>query len=258
MRLRRLALATLAVLLLLVVAGPWGARRLLWRWELNPVLRGRLLAESQGCVACHGPSAAAAIPNPGSRWGEVPRLGGGNAFMYLHGADEIGETIRLGAPRAWLDDPEIRTRLETQRLRMPAFGDLSDPEVSDLTAWVKAVERFELPDDAEIAAGRGLAREHGCLSCHGIEGSGGLPNPGSLGGFIPGFAGRNFPDLVADEEEFREWIRTGTSRRLERNPIVRWHWRRQQISMPAYRDALTDQELDRLWVWVGSLRRQGR
>lgn len=256
MRFRRLVLIVAAALLLLAALAPWGLSRLLWHWELNPVLRGRLLAESHGCVTCHGPSAAAAIPNPGSRWGSVPKLGGGNAFMYLHDAGEIAETIRLGAPQAWLDDPEIRERLESQRLRMPAFGDrLSEREVADLTAWVQAVERFELPDEPEVAAGRELAREHGCIACHGIEGSGGLANPGSLGGFVPGFAGRNFDDLVEDEDEFREWIRTGTSRRLEGNPIVRWHWRRQRISMPAYGDALTDEELGHLWVWVGSLAR---
>jgi len=218
------------------------------------VLRGRLTAEAEGCVACHGPSFAAAIPNPGSRWGTVPKLGGGNAFMYVHGPEEIAEMIRLGAPAAWLEKATIRERLETQRLRMPAFSHLSDREVADLVAYVQAAERFHLPDQPEVAAGRELAREHGCVACHGVEGSGGLPNPGSLGGFIPGFAGGNFPDLVADEEEFREWVRTGTSRRLEGNPVVRWFWGRQQISMPAYEDALTEEQLGQLWAWVRAVR----
>jgi mono/diheme cytochrome c family protein len=251
---RRLLLAALAVVLLLAVTIPLGYRRLLWSWELNPVLRGRLLAETEGCVDCHGPSFAAAIPNPGSRWGTVPRFGGGNAFMYVHAPEQIAEMIRQGAPSAWLEKPEIRERLENQRLRMPAFSHLSDREVADLVAYVQAAEGFQLPDDAAVAAGRELAREHGCTSCHGVEGAGGRPNPGSLGGFIPGFAGGNFPDLVQDEEEFREWVRTGTSRRLEANPAVRWFWRRQRLSMPAYGDAVTGEQLGQLWAWVGSLR----
>lgn len=257
MSLRRLLLAGLVALALVLAAFPWGCRRLLWRWELNPVLRGRLLAQSEGCVACHGPSFAEAIPNPGSRWETVPKLGGGNAFMYVHDPGEIAEMIRLGAPRDWLDSAEIRERLENQRLRMPAFSHLSDREVADLVAYVQAADGFQLPDDAAVSAGREIAREQGCTACHGVEGSGGLPNPGSLGGFIPGFAGRNFPDLVEDEEEFREWVRTGTSERLEANPVVRWFWSRQQISMPAYREALTHEELEQLWAWVQAVRSEG-
>lgn len=251
-----LTLTGLVVLALVLAAIPLG-RRLLWRWELNPVLRGRLLAESEGCVACHGPSFAKAIPNPGSRWGTVPKLGGGNAFMYVHSPEDIADMIRLGAPSSWLEKETVRERLESQRLRMPAFSHLSPREVDDLVAYVQAAERFQLPDDAAVSAGRDLAREHGCTACHGLEGSGGLPNPGSLGGFIPGFAGGNFPDLVHDEEEFREWVRTGTSERLEGNPMVRWFWSRQRISMPAYEDSLTEEELGELWVWVQSLRTDG-
>ena len=33
-----------------------------------------------------------------------------------------------------------------------------------------------------------LAKD-GCTACHGIEGSGGTANPGSVGGFVPGFLG---------------------------------------------------------------------
>ena len=87
----------------------------------------------------------------------------------------------------------------------------------------------------------------------GVAGSGGLPNPGSLGGFIPGFAGRNFGDLVENEAEFREWVLDGESSRLAANPLLRYFWRRQQISMPAYRERLAPEEIDSLWKWVLSL-----
>lgn len=252
---RHLAVSAVLLLVLLVVTALPGLRFLLWRWELNPTLRGRLSAASEGCVACHGPSNAPAIPNPGSRWGSVPRFGGGNAFMYVHDAEEIAQFIRLGATEAWLSKDTVRERLDTQRLRMPAFDHLSDREVDDLVAYVQATEGFQLPGDEQVALGRQVSREHGCVSCHGVEGSGGLPNPGSLGGFVPGFSGGNFPDLVSDEEEFREWVRTGTSSRLEDNPLIRWFWDRQRISMPAYtEDDLSDEELEALWAWVRELR----
>jgi len=235
-------------------AAPWLLRSLLWRWELNPVLRGRLLAAELGCRSCHFPHAGVEIPNPGSRWGTVPRFGSGNAFMYASDRKTIEEFIRFGAPRDWLDDDEVRDRLESQHLRMPAYGQLSDRRIADLVAYAGAVEGVGRAGGDEAAAGRELAGRHGCLSCHGVEGSGGLPNPGSLGGFIPGFAGRNFDDLVADEDEFREWVLDGTSSRLAANPLIRTFWRRQQISMPSYREELDDAEVEALWRWVTAVR----
>lgn len=243
---------------------PWFLRSLLWRWEQNPVLRGRHVAVAQGCFSCHFPDGAREIPNPGSRWGTVPRFRSGNAMMYASNRQEIEQFIRFGAPRAWLDDDAARERLASQPVRMPAYGDrLGDRQIADLVAYAAAAEGVELSDnepgnesaDAErVAAGRALARAQGCTSCHGVEGAGGLPNPGSLGGFIPGFRGRNFRDLVRDRAEFDEWVRTGTSRRLAKNPIARFFWRRQALAMPAYRDTLDTEQLDQLWAWITTLR----
>jgi cytochrome c553 len=185
----------------------------------------------------------------------VPRFGAGNAMMYAEGEEEIEEYIRYGAPLAWQADPEVAERLASQRIRMPAYeGRLDDGEIADLTLWTSLVEGVSAPGGAEAEAGRVLARKHGCLACHGEEGAGGLPNPGSLGGFIPGFLGRNFEDLVSDETEFREWVRTGTLERLEKKVWVRHFWQRQAIAMPAYGEALDDEELAQLWTWIQAVR----
>ena len=74
--------AALVVALLLALAALPVTRWALNRRELNPILRGRLLAAEQGCVTCHWPWAQREIPNPGSRWGSVPLLAHGNARMY--------------------------------------------------------------------------------------------------------------------------------------------------------------------------------
>ncbi len=252
--LRRLAALVLAGAAVGAALGP-ARRALLWRWELNPVLRGRLVAERQGCLDCHRGEAGREIPNPGSRWGTVPRFQGGNAMMYATSRAELEEFIRFGAPRAWLDNPAAAARLDAQRVRMPAYGErLGAAEIADLVAWVAAVEGVEPAGGGPAVAGRALAREQGCLACHGIEGSGGLPNPGSLGGFVPGFLGRNFTDLVRDRAEFDEWVRDGTSSRLAGNPLVAWFWRRQALAMPAYGEALDEEQLDALWGWIGALR----
>ncbi len=244
--------------LALILAGlltPWAGRSLLWHFEQNPILRGQLLAEELGCFNCHRPHAGREIPNPGSRWGTVPRFQGGNAFMYAPTADDIAEFIRWGAPRAWLDDPVIQKRLAAQLVRMPAYDDRLDArELADLTAFVAATEGVALQGGDAAAPGRELARQHGCWSCHGVEGAGGQPNPGSLGGFIPGFLGRNFTDLVADEQEFREWVKTGTLTRLGNNPLIRFFWQRQEIQMPAYADELSDAQITELWRWVQAMR----
>ena len=250
----RLAAALAAALLLAVAALPL-TRWLLARRESNPILRGRLLAESAGCVTCHRPWSQREIPNPSSRWGSVPRLAHGNARMYAADRAEIEQFIRHGAPRAWLDDPAVAARLDRQQIRMPAYeGRLSAAAIADLVAFTSAVERVELPGSEIAAQGREAAWKHGCPVCHGVEGSGGLANPGSLGGFVPGFLGGNFADMVRDEAEFRQWVVEGRSRRLERNPLLRFFLRRQRIAMPAYGDQVSDEEIGWLWTWVSELR----
>ncbi len=238
-----------------VAATPSLIRSVLWRWELNPVLRGARLAAAQGCFHCHQPDGGKELPNPGSRWGSVPRFRAGNAMMYATTLAEIEAFIRFGAPDAWIDDEAAQARLNDQLVRMPAYDHrLDDDAIDNLVAFASAVENVALPEGEDVAAGRALARRQGCTSCHGVEGAGGRTNPGSLGGFIPGFRGRNFADLVRDRAEFDEWVRTGTNARLARNPIVRFFWRRQTVSMPAYGDHLDTDEMDQLWAWVQSLR----
>ncbi|MFQ5350478.1 MAG: c-type cytochrome [Thermoanaerobaculia bacterium] len=250
----RIAAALVAALLLALAALPL-TRWALGRRELNPILRGRLLAAEQGCVTCHWPWAQREIPNPGSRWGSVPRLAHGNARMYAADRIEIEQFIRHGAPDAWLEDAGVRARLEGQLLRMPAYeGNLSDRQISDLVAFASAVERVELPGTEGATEGRNIYWKYGCGVCHGIEGSGGLANPGSLGGFVPGFLGDNFADMVRDEAEFREWVVEGGIDRLEGNPLIRFFLRRQRISMPAYGEILTDEQISSLWQWIEEMR----
>ena len=259
-RLLRVTAIALPLVVAALVVAPFAGRALLRHWERrdNAILRGQQLAVAEGCTSCHHPAAGVEIPNPGSRWGSVPRFGGGNAFMYVEGPQEMAEFVRFGAPRSWLDDPKVVERLRHQAVRMPAFGRrLGADEVADLASWAAAEEGIGRPGGKQVEAGREVARTQGCLSCHGVEGAGGRPNPGSIGGFVPGFLGGNFPDLVHDEAEFREWVRTGSSRRLARQAWIAWFWRRQAVHMPAYRERLSDEQLGQLWAWIEALRASG-
>ena len=82
--------------------------------------------------------------------------------------------------------------------------------------------------------GRDAAARLGCFACHGPQGRGDTPNPGSLKGHIPSWSGADFLELARDEGEIREWIREGAPRRLRDNPVAAFFLRRQAIRMPAY------------------------
>jgi hypothetical protein len=92
---------------------------------------------------------------------------------------------------------------------------------------------MSLPEGGSPARrGYDQARRWQCFSCHGVPAAGGLPNPGSLTGFIPGWYGPDFEDLVLNREEFDAWIREGGIPRLRGSAIAAWFIRRQKIAMP--------------------------
>ena len=120
----------------------------------------------------------------------------------------------------------------------------------DLVAAYKVLSGMSAPaEDSPAGRGYQTARTWGCFSCHGPGGSGGLPNPGSFTGFIPGWYGADFRDMVRGREEFTSWIRDGAIPRLTRNPLALYFMRRQRIRMPRYRSLQSDAVQD-LWSYV--------
>jgi hypothetical protein len=92
-------------------------------------------------------------------------------------------------------------------------------------------------------------------------GSGGLPNPGSFKGYVPGFIGPDFVELVQNDDELQEWIRSGTIERLEKHPIASRFLEAQRIKMPAYGEHLSDWEISAImkhirWLAAGTWRTQ--
>lgn len=237
------------------VAGPavirawWSAR------STNPVRRGVALARELGCFSCHGDLGANGVGDPLSRTGEVPSWGGGEWMMYVHSDDDVRRYILHGG----LDEPSgdgdpaaaDEGGAVEQAIEMPAYRDRVDNrEVDDLVATFKVLSRMtQPPADSAERRGRDLADRWRCFGCHGAAGSGGLPNPGSFTGFIPGWYGADFEDLVRDRTEFDAWIRDGSIARLSGNPVAAWFLRRQRIDMPLY-EAFTDAQLDDLWAYT--------
>ena len=81
-------------------------------------------------------------------------------------------------------------------------------------------------------------------------GIGGMPNPGSLKGYIPGFGGEDFDELVRNDDELRGWIAEGGIPRLRNDPLASYFIERQRIQMPAFKDRLKPDEIDALVAYV--------
>ncbi len=235
-----------------VAALAWGV----YRWETHPppVVRGHRLALTLGCAACHDLGGGPGAPNPGSREGHVPGWGGGNAMMYFPKAGDLAAWIGEGAPERYRGSRTFREQQRRQALTMPAYGArLSRGELADLVAFVAAVAEVNAPAKGDAAEGYAVAARSGCFRCHGPGGLGGVDNPGSFAGYIPGWRGRGYRALVRDRGELIEWIRDGHPRRIEEGFLIRTLLERQQLHMPAYGDHLTGAEIDALAAYIAWL-----
>lgn len=144
-------------------------------------------------------------------------------------------------------------------LKMPAFREhVSDGEADDLVAYVVALSPREAPPDAAVRRGIELAARNGCFACHGPMGSGGISNPGSFKGYIPGYFGEDLRELAADRAEVETWIREGNVTRLARNPAAKFFLDRQPIKMPAFGKQLSEPEVADLATMVEWIYEEGR
>lgn len=230
----------------LIIAGSlFPAMRLWWRRrEANPIAQAARVFAVRGCADCHLPALGVEIRNPGSRWGTVPSLWGGNLMMYAQAIPEVEAYIRLG-------HPEGRPAPGQQLIRMPAFQKcLSGTAIRNLARYVWAANGMHIPSDGAVARGYDLAVKDGCFSCHGVAGSGGKRNPGSFKGYVPGWLGPDYSELVRSDGELDEWIRAGTLKRFESNGIARFFMHRQMLRMPVFGPRLSPGEMEDLKALV--------
>lgn len=249
-------LAALGVVGLVWIAYP-SLRDAVLEVEVTRAARGQALAAALGCFACHGPDGRGGVKNPGSREGEVPAFVEQTQMMYVRNVDELREYVLDGMPARRRDDPDYRAEIEAAMLRMPAYrGFLTAQQVDDLVAYLRAASGQILPgpDDPKAFRGAELAIEYECFACHGPLGAGGVPNPGSFKGYVPSFWGRDFDDLVRDDDELRTWLTDGKIARIAEHPIGGWFFRRQALKMPAYGDRLSPEDIDALVAYVRWIR----
>jgi mono/diheme cytochrome c family protein len=250
-RLVILTLATLALVESACLAYPV-VRALIIPPRDNAAQRGARLAAELGCFSCHGPGGRGGMPNPGSKTGEVPSFHEGTLMMYAHDDDDVRGYILNGASASKLARPEYRAEMDAQLIRMPAFKDIvTAAQVDDLVAFLRASSGLLGPPAGSLAEhGADVATANACFSCHGMMGIGGVPNPGSLKGYIPGFGGEDFDELVRDDDELRGWIRTGGVPRLRNDSLAAHFIERQRIKMPAFGNQLSSDDLDAVVAYV--------
>jgi mono/diheme cytochrome c family protein len=232
--------------------------------EQSPVSRGARLADEAGCFACHGrseeePRFNLRLAAPGQWRGKNnPSLWEGE----ITEVDVLVDWIAHGVPA---DEVEKHKQLF---IRMPAYKErLTAGEIEDIAAWILAEGLKHTVDpgarvspkpagqalssDELFVAGDRLARQTGCYQCHGELGQGGVANPDSFKGYIPGFQGNDFLKLTAngDRAEILHWIDHGRGRAIEAGPlgrIAKKYFDGQAIPMPGYRDQLTAAEKELL------------
>jgi mono/diheme cytochrome c family protein len=248
---RRLGLVAGALALVLA-----GTALALQHWRgrnVGHVERGFRVAQSHGCFTCHGPGGLKGYEVDG-RVGSVPPFTQDEVRAHAKTQDEIREWILDGVPRRMRDDPPDPS--EAPVLTMPAWRDVLDPgQVEDLVAYIVAVSDFGPDPDGQALAGRDAAVKLGCFQCHGPQGRGNAPNPRSLKGYIPSWDGEDYPELVKDESELREWIKDGSPRRLREHPIASHFIDKQAVKMPAYHDRVKEDELAALAAYIRWMRK---
>ncbi len=104
-------------------------------------------------------------------------------------------------------------------------------------------------DEPEVRIGLTIAGEMGCFDCHGPMGAGGVANPGTVGGRVPGFFGTSFALQTESLDGIEGIVRDGRpARRAWWMP-----WKRPALDMPAYGDRLDSVEIQLLAHAVRSL-----
>ncbi|GAB4108991.1 MAG: hypothetical protein Kow001_08170 [Acidobacteriota bacterium] len=219
--------------------------------EYSPAHRGRQVAVAAGCFSCHGGLGTVPSLNPG----RGPEATVPDMVHERMDLDELRQWIRDGISEERRQSQAFQAARQNRVIHMPAFGSrLASSEIEDLVAYL-ALQQYAHSARFRPApsAGETLARRYACFTCHGELGQGGVENPGSLKGYIPGFFGNDFRALTrnGERQDLREWILDGHSQSFWQQGFAgfypgQYFTHRQSIKMPAYRGFISDEEVETL------------
>ncbi|MBI1884356.1 MAG: c-type cytochrome [Chlamydiae bacterium] len=111
---------------------------------------------------------------------------------------------------------------------------------------------WKAPLYSSFSRGQKLANQLGCFGCHGPQGAKGIPNMGSDES-VPAWDGGTLMMYAKNDEEIREWILDGMPKRMRDDPDERADQAKMLIHMPAYRDRLSERELNDLVVYFKAI-----
>lgn len=98
-------------------------------------------------------------------------------------------------------------------------------------------------DQGPAVAGAALYTRYGCINCHGPNGLGGVPNPGSPDKSIPPLSGQDFRKEFNTDAKIFAVIRSGSV--IGRPPIT---------SMPHWGGIIADRDLKALLAYLKTLK----
>jgi mono/diheme cytochrome c family protein len=243
--------------------------------ETSPVGRGEKLAHQAGCFACHGRGDGEPrfnLRQANDKWADKT-----NPTFWDNGITEskvLIDWITNGVPA------DKAAKHKTLFIQMPAYKDRLKPdEIEAIAAWILAEglkitqsgekeapaalsAKGPLEPDQLFIAGDHLSRKYGCYQCHGELGQGGVANPDSFKGYIPGLFGQDVAQLTAnlDRDEIIYWIDHGRGRAIESGllgKLAKKYLDQQATQMPGYRDQLTAAEKGLLADFVILLNKKG-
>jgi mono/diheme cytochrome c family protein len=121
------------------------------------------------------------------------------------------------------------------------FGLLAYPSARELVLRVEVTP---------VKRGYQVALRAGCFDCHGPGGGGGVANPGSDDGEVPGLSGGTPMMWAKSEQEVLEYILDGAP--AAKRAAARHHeqMKGQLLAMPAYRGYLSAGEIEDLMSYV--------
>ena len=101
---------------------------------------GEETAARLGCTGCHGPEGRGLVANPGSFKGYIPPWEGGDYADLVRSEAEFRQWVQKGICDRLQANPAARRVLETQAIRMPAYGErVTESDLQALLAYVRWV-----------------------------------------------------------------------------------------------------------------------
>ncbi len=122
------------------------ANALLLNPKTKDLKKGRDIVLNNGCFACHGPSGAGGILNPGSFKGYIPSFIGDDFNELVKNEKELMEWIEKGKMKRFERNPLARFFTRRQVIKMPAYEKvLSDEKIElvvDYLHWLRKEGKF--------------------------------------------------------------------------------------------------------------------